>query len=1405
MDVKRMKYHNSRLLFKLSSVSIVSLLIISLLFGSIIVYAPDVEQGNQSSDFPINEGQGLLEEHYIVELIQPRDANVDITWYLEMQEKVQKYNTEMGWGNAGPPWYYEPISYNAGPRGSRGPSPLPYTSGVREVVAIACNFSDSPTGSTPNHNPNTKTTTWFNATSLFKEYSGNPTMHNYFDEVSYGALNITGEIAQNSSNSNGWYTSKYTRVQADSNTRNFVSDAVSLADPEINYSKYDNDGNGRIDHLLIIHAGNDQASSSNPSDIWSHRSLWWPPIAAGDGITFNSYAIVAENDPMGIFAHEFGHDLGLPDLYNTTDGKSVVGKWELMDVGSWNLNSTGVSRPAHMGAWCKADMGWIQPIVINETNNNQGVVQVNQTTSSTNDSVCYRVDIKGDNEYYLIENRNKTVGTFDEALQDRGILIWHIDDDMTINRGVPPTKNYYAILLEDYQNNANAENYNATKNTACWKSSGAADQADFNTTTAPNSSANGGIPSGIYIDRIKDNALWNMTVRILVNKDTDPPGAPKNVQTFDAENDNGEMINITWDASPDDGANDSDVTNYNIYMNDTGGVGQPKILIRSIIAFGATNYDIQISDLVDGVLYNFTVLADDGPNVSPYPGNFTATPLDNVAAPPTNENAVDTYPDDGLNISLTWTLSVDDPTLGTGANDIVGYYIYQGEFEGGVKSLIVTLGPGNTSYRVENLTNNKRYYFIISAVDDVSNFGNSSEINATPKDNYIGSLSNLQVNPTGWSNSNSFLIQWNNPQDNSYIEGAFYKLNSPPTSNIDYTKNVTGYDLDAILITDTLSDGMHPVYVWLRDAENVSDYTTAKSINIFYDGTAPDSPKNLVVSPTGWSGKNSFTFSWNNPTEVSGIGAVLFTIDSPPTSDFGGYYQPGSNIQQLVDISVSGTGMHTIYIWLMDKADNANYTTNVSIDIYYDPNPPMYPVNIQATPSSWTSVDSFDITWTNPSDLSGIVGAYYKVKTIPLDDTDGTYVPGFDINSIKNIKVDGETGSHAVYVWLKDNASNTDQRTRNYTILYFDNTPPEHPINLKVTPGYWSTDNLFYVNWSNPWEWDQSPVTGVYYKLNQEPKNNTDGIFVSGLDIEELFNITVPGNGSHKLFVWLKDQAGNFYFNNNISINLYYDAMAPDAPLDITPHPTNVWTSRNNFSVSWTNPNDHSGISGVYYKLGSVPTHDTDGILISQFYINHIDDLKVSGTGAHDIYVWLIDRMANINYQNYSVTQLLFDDEPPGPPINLTVNPSSWTSTNRFDITWTNPPEHSGIYGLYYWFSEPTSNIGSLIIQDEISNLTNFKLPGDDPPSNEYTIYIWLIDNAYNIDYTKNSSQKLRYDVSAPTISHTRVHYATNATNGFPVTITAKVEDPYSDVKVVKIHYKHIDDGSYIEDSLQAY
>ncbi|GAA2524305.1 immune inhibitor A domain-containing protein [Winogradskya humida] len=151
------------------------------------------------------------------------------------------------------------------------------------------------------------------------------------------------------------------------------------------WDRYDYDGDGDfnepdgyIDHFQAVHAGEgEEAGGGAQGDdaIWSHR--WYAfadqiggtgpannragGVQIGDtGIWIGDYTTEPENGGLGVFAHEFGHDLGLPDLYDTAGGENGTGFWTLMSSGSW-LNRGGSSigsTPGYLGAWEKIALGW---------------------------------------------------------------------------------------------------------------------------------------------------------------------------------------------------------------------------------------------------------------------------------------------------------------------------------------------------------------------------------------------------------------------------------------------------------------------------------------------------------------------------------------------------------------------------------------------------------------------------------------------------------------------------------------------------------------------------------------------------------------------------------------------------------------------------------------------------------------------------------------------------------------------------------------------------------------------------------------------------------------------------------------------------------------------------------------
>ena len=178
---------------------------------------------------------------------------------------------------------------------------------------------------------------------------------------------------------NKWYSSQI----AQGRTKAEVTADLKKMDQ---WDRYDVDGDGNfnepdgyLDHFQVVHAGGDEADGDpiqGEDAIWSHKSYVYASdygktgpaegkqggTQIGDtGIWVGNYTMQPENGGMSVFAHEYGHDLGLPDLYDTAGGENSVEYWSLMaqsrESGP-NDQSIG-DRASDMGAWDKLQLGWL--------------------------------------------------------------------------------------------------------------------------------------------------------------------------------------------------------------------------------------------------------------------------------------------------------------------------------------------------------------------------------------------------------------------------------------------------------------------------------------------------------------------------------------------------------------------------------------------------------------------------------------------------------------------------------------------------------------------------------------------------------------------------------------------------------------------------------------------------------------------------------------------------------------------------------------------------------------------------------------------------------------------------------------------------------------------------------------
>ena len=206
-----------------------------------------------------------------------------------------------------------------------------------------------------------------------------------------------------------------------------VADKVSFAD-------YDWDGDGYVEMVFLLYAGYGESDYWDKSEdvIWPHQGVlsvdWshdYPKGLQLQGVTIDTYACSSElvaNGQLaghGTICHEFSHCLGLVDLYDTVNGYSVVGHYDLMDSG--NYNGRGWCPPG-FSAYERYACGWLTP----EAVDNPQAVGTLAPLHLEPDARIYR-EHPSDNAYYIIENRANE--SWDRSLPRHGLMAWRVDYD----------------------------------------------------------------------------------------------------------------------------------------------------------------------------------------------------------------------------------------------------------------------------------------------------------------------------------------------------------------------------------------------------------------------------------------------------------------------------------------------------------------------------------------------------------------------------------------------------------------------------------------------------------------------------------------------------------------------------------------------------------------------------------------------------------------------------------------------------------------------------------------------------------------------------------------------------------------------------------------------------------------
>ena len=409
----------------------------------------------------------------------------------------------------------------------------------------------------------------------------------YFIDQSYGqfkpSFDIVGPVTLTRNMS---YYGDNDRYGQDSRPDVMITDACQIASSEglVNMADYDCNGDGWVDLVYVIYAGNSESSGAPESSIWPHA--WYIYQGAGrtvkiDGVKLDAYACSSElyvlsdtqYEGIGTFCHEYSHTLGLPDLYDVDySGGMGMLMWSLMDFGSYGCDGY---IPPSFTAFERKTCGWIE---LNELNKPCTLM----IPDLNNDATAAYV-ITSDNENQFITLETRTQRGWDKSLPAEGLMITAIDYDKAVwERNQPnddPSRQRVKLIPADNQ---------WTQNTVSGDLYPYKGNNSLTSTTKPSMK--------VYTTLIKDKPITNITYEdgistldfmgggTLVTLDTPVALQPKNVSET--------QFTALWEAVPD-------AQTYMLQVERLDEYVDPNIIFDEKFEGFTANSSVEISNIID--------------------------------------------------------------------------------------------------------------------------------------------------------------------------------------------------------------------------------------------------------------------------------------------------------------------------------------------------------------------------------------------------------------------------------------------------------------------------------------------------------------------------------------------------------------------------------------------------------------------------------------------------------------------------------------------------------------------------------------------------------------------------------------------------------------------------------------
>ncbi|MFQ5964387.1 MAG: M6 family metalloprotease domain-containing protein [Candidatus Scalinduaceae bacterium] len=914
-------------------------------------------------------------------------------------------------------------------------------SGTKNLLVIGVDYSDQPAN--------------YSVTQIQPLFFGSSgSVADYFSNISYSNVGVSPATESHGTANDGfvgWIRVSGSHPNTGSSiviaNQQIAKDAIVAADPYIDYSQYDTNGNSIIEttelSIIIIVAGYEASISGSLSpSVWGHKSsMWGVGNPSVDGKTIIEYAQIGERHganlaTIGIMCHELGHLMfSLPDLYDTVplNGDSAgIGGFGLMGTGSWGAasGSNAGSSPTHLCAWSKESLGWgtVTTILSGQS--------ITFPKADGNSASIFRINTTDPNQYFLIENRQSSgydIGfqRWTGASGHGGLVIYHIDKLKTVlwpgSNTVNADENDKGVDIEEANEGSlgksKLDENESRADTDMFYFSG--NNSSFTDSTLPNSKLKNGTSTNISVINIS-NYGDIMTADVLTS------GSQS--KTFTIYNDGLGILNIT-DIIKENNSSWLSFSPPPPFSINSGNSQNVTVIVNPSLANYGTNTDRLI------------VYSND-PDENPYPNgvNITLTVDDTIAPIVTNLSSSKATITEGVDNSITISAIIDDTSNGNSNIAAAEYYIGNSDpGEGNGTAMNAVDGTFNSiQENVQAIVNtsswiatNSPYQINVRGKDDAGNWGTIQTVSVTvdmtgqPSDNISPTVDITSPCNSSCPASTSLITIGGSATDSggSGLDKV-YVYNQTTNSSSGWDNSVSGNSASFSVAGITLTSDTNTIKARAYDvAGNVSSEDT---IIVTYNPPDTNGPSLNITSHNNEDHVNTSSITLRGNATDEGLGnngIEKVTVNGIRANNDTASGNVTANWNIVVNLNL---GANPITVMAYDNSNNKNITAQV-ITIYYDS-----PLAVSTiTPSFGKKGQSV---------TANIAGSGFKKDaTVKLTKAGQTYIDATNVTVVSSIQITcainlagAKTGEWNVVVTNPDNQSATLPNMFTVAITYLD-------------------------------------------------------------------------------------------------------------------------------------------------------------------------------------------------------------------------------------------------------------------------------------------------------------------------------------------------------------------------------